>query len=89
MEKQNTCVTMQNISQQLNLLTKKIEEAKKNFNKDVEIPLEFNPFTLFNLHEMSISKILAFLLNPKESHAQGTLYLDAFIKLIKRRTSAL
>lgn len=33
---------------------------------------------------MSISKILAFLLNPKESHAQGTLYLDAFIKLIKR-----
>ena len=23
-------------------------------------------------------------LNPKESHAQGTLYLDAFIKLIKR-----
>lgn len=33
MEKQNTCVTMQNISQQLNLLTKKIEEAKKTLTK--------------------------------------------------------
>lgn len=84
MKMQTPFIPEQNISQQLNLLTKKIEEANKNSNKDAEIPLEFNPFTLFNLHEMSVSKILAFLLNPKASHAQGTLYLDAFINLIKR-----
>lgn len=39
----------------------------------------FSPCNLFSPNEVVVSRVLAFLLNPQESHAQGRLFLDAFM----------
>lgn len=42
----------------------------------------FNPFQFMQTDEMGLSKILAFLLDPKETHGQGDLFLNSFLKFI-------
>lgn len=42
----------------------------------------FNPFQFMQTDEMGLSKILAFLLDPKETHGQGDLFLNSFLKYI-------
>lgn len=42
----------------------------------------FNPFQFMRTDEMGLSKILAFLLDPKETHGQGDLFLNSFLKFI-------
>lgn len=42
----------------------------------------FNPFQFLRTDEMGLSKILAFLLDPTETHGQGDLFLNSFLKFI-------
>lgn len=42
----------------------------------------FNPFRFFSTNENALSAVLAFLLNPNESHGQGDLLLNAFLKML-------
>ena len=42
----------------------------------------FNPFRFMYTNEIGLSKILAFLLDPKETHGQGGLFLNSFLKYI-------
>ena len=42
----------------------------------------FNPFQFMRTDEMGLSKILAFLLDPREAHGQGDLFLNSFLKYI-------
>ena len=42
----------------------------------------FNPFQFMRTDEMGLSKILAFLLDPKGAHGQGDLFLNSFLKYI-------
>lgn len=42
----------------------------------------FNPFQFLQTDEMGLSKILAFLLDPTETHGQGDLFLNSFLKFI-------
>ena len=42
----------------------------------------FNPFQFLQTNEMGLSKILAFLLDPTETHGQGDLFLNSFLKFI-------
>ena len=42
----------------------------------------FNPFRFMYTNEIGLSKILAFLLDPKETHGQGDLFLNSFLKYI-------
>ena len=44
---------------------------------------KFSPFLLFNPKETAIYNILAFLLSPRETHAQGPLFLNAFCNALK------
>lgn len=44
----------------------------------------FAPISLFHPDEPDISRVLAFLLDPKESHDQGDLFLDAFCQLLRK-----
>ena len=44
----------------------------------------FNPFQFMRTDEMGLSKILAFLLDPKEAHGQGDLFLNSFLKFINK-----
>jgi len=45
----------------------------------------FNPFQFLRTDEMGLSKILAFLLDPTETHGQGDLFLNSFLKFIGKR----
>ncbi|WP_241010293.1 PD-(D/E)XK nuclease family protein [Aggregatibacter actinomycetemcomitans] len=45
----------------------------------------FNPFQFMRTDEMGLSKILAFLLDPKEKHGQGDLFLNSFLKYIGKQ----
>ncbi|WP_276642580.1 PD-(D/E)XK nuclease family protein [Siccibacter turicensis] len=47
-----------------------------------QIAPDFRPFSLFTVNENTLSRCLAFLLNPQETHGQGSLFLDAFYRLI-------
>lgn len=44
----------------------------------------FNPFQFLQTDEMGLSKILAFLLDPTETHGQGDLFLNSFLKFINK-----
>ena len=46
----------------------------------------FNPFQFMQTDEMGLSKIIAFLLDPKETHGQGDLFLNSFLKFINKRS---
>lgn len=45
----------------------------------------FNPFQFMRTDEMGLSKIIAFLLDPKETHGQGDLFLNSFLKYIGKQ----
>lgn len=47
-----------------------------------QVAEEFSPCNLFSPNEVVISRVLAFLFNPRESHAQGTIFLDEFMSAI-------
>jgi hypothetical protein len=53
--------------------------------KDIYAPRlspDFNVFEFINPDEISLSKILAELLNPKGNHAQGNFFLNVFISCL-------
>lgn len=50
--------------------------VRMSYNKD--IAFDFNPINLFKVNESCISSIIAFFLNPQESHGQGDAFLKAF-----------
>lgn len=54
--------------------------ARKNELRDAN---RFNPFRFFTTNENGLSAILAFLLNPNETHGQGDLLLNAFLKQMR------
>lgn len=42
----------------------------------------FNPFRFFRTDEMGLSAVLAFLLNPKETHGQRDYFLKSFLEYL-------
>jgi len=68
------------IKQLLSIVKSKIEahtEFKKEYNK--QLAFDFNLFNFFNVGENKVSEILAFFLNPQESHGQGDVFLKEFV----------
>ena len=57
------------------------EQREKNELYDSN---RFNPFQFLQTDEMGLSKILAFLLDPTETHGQGDLFLNSFLKFINK-----
>lgn len=64
------------------LLQEGYQQAKKRYSS--KIAPDFRLFRFFNINENSLSKCLAFLLKPDESHAQGELFLSSFYQLIEK-----
>lgn len=65
--------------------TQGILKAKEQLEKSYDplIAPKFSPISLFHPQETDLSRILADLLDPRGSHAQGTLFLDAFINELR------
>lgn len=58
-------------------------------NYEARVASDFVPIDYFQPDEMDISRVLARLLDPRESHAQGTLFLDAFRRLLGKHSESL
>lgn len=71
---------MEKIKDILKLVKAKIEvhkEYKKTYNK--QLAFDFSLFNFFNVGENKTSEILAYFLNPSESHSQGDVFLRDFV----------
>lgn len=64
------------------LLQEGYQQAKKRYSS--RIAPDFNLFRFFHINENTLSKCLAFLLRPDESHAQGDLFISSFYQLIEK-----
>ncbi|HGO5853839.1 TPA: PD-(D/E)XK nuclease family protein [Mannheimia haemolytica] len=77
----------QDIQQSLNLLRelyKKDQEWLAEQKKsEIYNANRFNPFRFLRKDELGLSAILAFFLNPKETHGQGDVFLNSFLKKLK------
>lgn len=75
-----------NVNDRVAVATQSLEEVFKSVasmrsnvtQHNHETSFLFNFFDLFRVNENSMSKILAFLLNPKGKHGQGDLYFKEF-----------
>ncbi|MEQ4924500.1 PD-(D/E)XK nuclease family protein [Proteus hauseri] len=64
------------VIQRITTERKSYDKAKNRYYK--KLSPDFSPLSLFKINENAISKCLAFLLNPKETHAQETLFIHCF-----------
>ncbi|MEQ9868382.1 PD-(D/E)XK nuclease family protein [Pectobacterium odoriferum] len=75
----------ENISELLHstvLLRESYQQAKKRYSS--KIAPDFRLFRFFNINENTLSKLLAYLLTPEETHGQGELFLSSFYRLIEK-----
>jgi hypothetical protein len=61
-------------------VTQRIEASRKMYA--AQIAPDFNAFNYIQTNELMLSRILADLLDPSKSHAQGDLFLKGFLKLL-------
>ena len=53
-------------------------------NYESRVADDFAPIDLFSPNEPTLSAVLAYLLNPRQGHGQGTLFLDHFCEALRR-----
>lgn len=82
MEKTDELGNIRELLRNTVLLQEGYQQARKRYAS--KIAPDFRLFRFFNINENTLSKCLAFLLNPDESHAQGELFLSGFYKLIEK-----
>lgn len=75
---------MKDVDKILNWLDEVSIELKKH-NEELQRSAlktapKFNPFRFFKNDEVGLSYLIAFLLNPNETHGQGRLFLDNFLR---------
>lgn len=56
--------------------------------KEDAVNLPFSPLSFFNPTPLSVASVIAFLFDPKASHAQSTLFLNAFCEDLTRHLEA-
>ena len=71
-------------TKELLLTVKSIVDAHREFKEayNSRLAFDFNVLNFFNVGENKTSEILAFFLNPNESHGQGTAFLAEFVSLL-------
>lgn len=57
-------------------------------DRDKRDGIPFSPLSFFNPSPQSVASVIAFLLNPKASHGQSMLFLDAFSEDLSRHLEA-
>lgn len=56
--------------------------------KEDAVNLPFSPLSFFKPTPLSVASVIAFLLNPKASHGQSMLFLNAFSEDLSRHLEA-
>jgi hypothetical protein len=73
-------LTLENYYEILKTKFKLAHELRRHYGKILSP--EFNSFDFWWLDENKVSDILAFFINPKETHAQGDIFLKEFLQTI-------
>ena len=60
------------------------QQRVQSLRAELQDANRFNPLRFLKTDETGISDILAFLLNPEETHGQRDLFLNSFLKAIGR-----
>ena len=76
-----TNIEVQNLLKEITVYLNAKKLVKSNYES--RLADDFSPIELLSLNEPDISKVLAYLLDPKASHAQGTLFLDEFCNTVR------
>ena len=76
-----TNIEVQNLLKEITVYLNAKKLVKSNYES--RLADDFSPIELLSLNELDISKVLAYLLDPKASHAQGTLFLDEFCNTVR------
>lgn len=82
MEKIDEWVNIHEVLDSTILLQESYQHAKQRYSS--KIAPDFRLLRFFNTNENTLSKCLAFLLRPDESHAQGELFLSRFYQLTEK-----
>lgn len=77
-----TDLEVQNLLKEVQVYLDARKLVKSNYESRVAD--DFSPIELFSLNEPDISKVLAYFLDPKAAHAQGTLFLDEFCNAVQK-----
>lgn len=64
------------------LFAQTLQVAEENDKRRSRTADDFEPISLLRPKEPDLSRVLAFLLNPRETHEQGTLFLSAFCRAL-------
>jgi hypothetical protein len=56
-----------------------LRHARQAFSR--RLAPDFSPFAFINSDELTLSRMLAWVLNPDGSHAQGAVFLDEFVRI--------
>lgn len=75
--------TVKHLLDQAGVLVKAKELVKINYES--RLAPNFSPIVLFNLHETDLSSVIAYFLDPKAAHAQGSLFLRYFCKAVENQ----
>jgi hypothetical protein len=63
-----------------------LRESERRFSR--QLAPRFDMFEAFRFGELELSRCLAILLDPRGSHGQGPLYLEAFLRLLDTKNAA-
>lgn len=77
-----TNLEVQNLLKEVQVYLDARKLVKSNYESRVAD--DFSPIELLSLNEPDVSKVLAYFLDPKATHAQGTLFLDEFCKAVQK-----
>lgn len=81
----NQMKDIQPIELLLNKVSSLLEaQALVKENYEARVTDDFSPIDLFAPDEPTLSSVLAYLLNPKQGHGQGSLFLNQFCEALKQ-----
>ena len=77
-----TNLEIQNLLKEVEVYLNAKKLVKNNY--ECRVADDFSPIELFSPNEPDISKVLAYFLDPRAAHAQGTLFLDEFCNAVRK-----
>ena len=79
MNKQNK-IDIDQYLKEVSVLFNTAKQVRKELNKF--IAPECNPYCILGINENQLSKMISYFLDPQETHGQGSLFLNFFLKLL-------
>lgn len=74
--------TVESLLKEVDFKIGTLQEARKRFS--AQLAPDFNLFDYLRTDEMGVSKVIADLLDPQGAHGQGSVFLQAFARMLQQ-----